>query len=103
MDATYATVSQCLEAFNFERVHTMMVAVDWKWSVALGEDGYHVPTVEEIKSLAERLLYEAVSRRDTISSGGLEAKYFNRHERATLALRFVAAEIYRDYGATPTT
>lgn len=99
MDCTYTTIMQCLERFDFERVHAMMTAVDWKWSVHSGEDGFRVPTISELRDQAERLLYHAVSAKDTVSSGGFEARYYNRHERATVSLRFVAAEIYQDYAA----
>lgn len=96
-DSTYSTITKCLERFNFERVHAMMVAVDWKWSISSGPDGFRVPTIQELKSQAERLLYAAVRDADTVASGGFVASYNVKHERASVTLRFVAAEAWQDY------
>ena len=96
-DLTFCTISKCLARFNFERIHAMMVATDWKWSIHSGEDGYRVPTVAELRDQAERLLYAAVRDADTVSCGGFEASYKVKHERAALALRFVACQAWQDY------
>ena len=96
-DFTYATIARCLAAFNFERVHTMMVAVDWKWSLGSGPDGLRVPDIQDLMNTAERLLYAAVRDQSTVSTGGFEARYWIRHERACISLRFVGAERHEHF------
>lgn len=96
-DLTYCVISRCLARFDFDRIHAMMVATDWKWSIHSGEDGFRVPTVEELRDQAERLLYAAVRDADTVSTGGLEASYKVKHERACVSLRFVAGQVSEDY------
>ena len=98
-DPTYCTVAKCLARFDFDRVHTMMVAADWKWSFHLGENGFRVPTVAEIRDKAERLLYAAARDRGLAASGGFEADYKVKHERASLSLRFVACQAWQEYEA----
>lgn len=98
-DSTYVTVQRVLAGFNFEKIHKIMVAVDWKWSVGPGPDGCRVPDLEDLRSQAERLLYAAVRDSDTVSSGGFKAAYSARHERARLSLVFEAASYWTDYGA----
>jgi len=89
-DLTYNTVSKCLANFDFERIHAMMVAVDWKWSLGSRPEDYKVPTVADLRDCAERLLYAAVRDRGTVGTGGFEASYTVTHERGKLRLMFVA-------------
>ncbi len=96
-DLTFSTVARCLERFNFERVHAMMAVADWKWSLGSGPDDFRVPTIQEVKDQAERLLYAAVREEDTVATGGLVASYNDKHERASLTLKFVAAETWQEY------
>lgn len=98
-DPTYYTVAKCLARFDFDRAHAMMVATDWKWSIHFSEDGFRVPTVAEIRDQAERLLYAAARRRGLVASGGFEADYEVKHERASLSLRFIACQARQDYEA----
>jgi hypothetical protein len=97
-DATYSTIQRVLDGFNFERVYKMMVAVDWKWSLGSGPDGFRVPDLEDLRSQAERLLYAAVRDGDAVSSGGFKAAYNIKHKRASLSLVFEAASYWADYG-----
>jgi len=96
-DLTGATISKCLARFDFERIHAMMVATNWKWSIHGGADGFRVPTVAELRDQAERLLYAAVRDRGLVASGGFEATYHDKHEKAALTLRFVAGQTWQDY------
>lgn len=50
-------ISNILNRFNFDEVHRVMVFLDWQW--ANTASGYAVPTVEELKSCANTLLWEA--------------------------------------------
>lgn len=98
-----AAIFDCLDKFNFDRVHKGMVAVDWKWASSGPPE---VPTIEQLHSQASRLLWEAALRTDpvdlaagiasVVSTGGLEASYRLRHGRATVTLKFVLVENYCD-------
>ena len=68
-----------LDNFDFEKVHTAMVALDWKWS-SLGSDG-HVPEVYELRREARKLLtdviYKHIETGDKwvgISTGGFDTE-----------------------------
>lgn len=50
---TQSQVDYIMENFDFEKVHRVMVALDWKW---LGL----IPTLEQIKSQARELMMEFV-------------------------------------------
>jgi hypothetical protein len=97
MDCTYTTIRQCLSRFNFERVHAMMTATDWKWSIHGGEDGFRVPTIQELEDQAERLLFSAVSKKTAISTGGFRARCYEKYEKLAVSLEFVAAETHQDF------
>jgi hypothetical protein len=99
-DSTYVTVhdlvQKVLAGFDFERIHKIMVAVDWKWSLGSGPDSCRVPDLEDLRSQAERLLCAAVRDADTISSGGFKAAFTVSHGRAILSLVFEAASYWAD-------
>lgn len=96
-DPTYVTVQRVLASFDFERIHKMMVAADWKWSLDSGPDGFRVPDIQDLRNQAERLLYAAARHCDTVGSGGFEARYYVKHETAALTLRFIAGETWQDF------
>lgn len=48
-------IDEIMDNFDFEKVHKMMMAVNWKW--ANKESLYSVPTVSELRTCARRLLY----------------------------------------------
>ena len=96
-DPTYVTVSKCLAHFDFERIHTMMVAVDWKWSLGSRPEDFKVPTVADLRDCAERLLYAAVRDKGTVGTGGFEASYTVTHERGKLRLMFIAFQNWEYY------
>ena len=53
-------IDEIMDNFDFERVHKMMLASDWKWS---GDDGFCVPDISEIRKTARQLLYRTVDDR----------------------------------------
>ena len=57
--------------FDFERVHKVMELLDWHW--AFTSKG--VPTVEEIKVEARRILIDACEEETNIATGGFRAVY----------------------------
>lgn len=63
-----------LDEFDFHKVRKAMKAVGWKWGVT--RKGCHkldLPTIDELKEQAIRLLQEVMTRDTTISCGGFEA------------------------------
>ena len=65
-------IENCLNAFNFERVHSVMHHVDWKWAT---KDGYQVPTLVQLILAAQKRLSDAWDKKITIESGGIRAVY----------------------------
>lgn len=95
-DLTSAVIDEVIERFDFEKCQKMMAAVDWVWAIP-GEDVPRLPTLKELKGCAERLLYSAASLRDCVSSGGLEARYYDSFGQAKLSLKFVGVEWSEGY------
>ena len=52
-------VDEILEEFNFERVQTVMFKLNWQWAMT----AQGIPTIEELKETAERLLRQAAEYR----------------------------------------
>jgi hypothetical protein len=63
-------IDEILDEFNFERVHKVMVALDWTWS---GTDG--VPTIADLRRMARSLLKQVVESKGihSVGSGGFTA------------------------------
>jgi len=83
LDPVNQMVDEIMEEFNFNRLQLAMVALDWKWASA--KNG--IPTTDELREEAERLLRRAAELRLGSSfkdahhdvpvitgSGGFEAK-----------------------------
>jgi hypothetical protein len=60
-----------LEDFNFQKVHDVMKQLDWKWAMTK----YGVPTIDELKSEAKRLLIDACVEHTCVATGGFRAVY----------------------------
>jgi hypothetical protein len=57
------TINQILDRFDFGKVHTYMKMVEWKWFD-------EVPTIEDLRGTATRLLVEAqMDPQDVVSMG----------------------------------
>ncbi len=57
------TIGQIVDRFDFQKVHDYMVSIDWKWYDK-------VPTIEDLKRTAARLLVEAqMDQQDVVSMG----------------------------------
>lgn len=54
-------IDEIMDWFDFEKVHRVMVSLNWKW-VSFGG-----PSIQEIRVFARKLLYTAVS--ETIDNG----------------------------------
>jgi hypothetical protein len=53
-DKHYETIMDCLDEFDFYRVHKIMTFLDWKYS-----DDKNVPTIETLRKNARKYLMEA--------------------------------------------
>lgn len=66
-----AKIQDIMEDFDFQKVHDVMEKLDWKW--AMSKNG--VPTIDEMKHEAKRLLIDACIERTCVSTGGFRAVY----------------------------
>ena len=62
---------EIFETIDFEKIHNHMVNVGWVWGGFSGS----VPTIDELKKTLEKLIYEAIDNKTTISTGGFKVKY----------------------------
>jgi hypothetical protein len=103
LDPVNDLVDDILESFDFNKVRKVMWHLDWKWSSASDE----IPTIEELKREAKRLLVGAADYRLTdlihvhhqspisYATGGLEAMAWCNEEKTKitdLKLQFVLAD-----------
>lgn len=80
-------VDQVLEYFDFSKVYTAMVKLDWKW-YSPSSNVPLVPSLENIKARAKELLQEAaesaaMSKGEYVTGTGgfrAEAKYYPKTE-----------------------
>ena len=89
-------VTAVMEDFDFDRVHEVMIDIDWKWDIGNGERT--VPSTYRIMKTADSLLRDAASHygeKDfyTKGTGGFIASLDN----GTLALQFILAEASSDH------
>ena len=61
---------EIFETIDFEKIHNHMVNVEWGWVSSGG-----VPTIQEIKKTLEKLIYEAIDKKSTMSTGGFTVRY----------------------------
>lgn len=91
-----------LSGFDFEKAWAIMTFLDWKWSLL--EDGYHVPTLEQIKVTVSRLIDDLLrdDKMSAVSSGGFtvyKSSEMNDADYDTVKLVFEAlsSRSYLDY------
>lgn len=88
MEITPEVIDEILDEFDFERVHKVMVALNWEWC---GE----VPTIAELRREARRLLRDCANNEgSSLSCGGFCVD--NQH--GWLILSFQVAEVGVEYG-----
>ena len=68
-----AKIKDILKNFDFERVHSIMKMLDWKWAMVKNDNG--IPSVDELKAEAKRLLIAAATERTQVATGGFRAVY----------------------------
>jgi hypothetical protein len=86
------SVEDILSNFDWQRVLTVMEALDWKYSVP--NEGQRRPTLDDIQATARKILTEAVSgpAPRVICQGGFRAELYPDE----LELLFVVEEISTD-------
>lgn len=67
-------LQKTLDSFDFAEMHKVMAFLDWVW-VIHGRRNTAVPSVEDLRSEARRLLIEAFKEEDCLSTGGFHAEY----------------------------
>lgn len=81
-------VREILDDFDFEKVHSVMNFLNWKW-VNLG----HVPTVADLQAEASRLLVSLKGEPGIKGTGGLRASF---KQDGTLSLKCILTESWSD-------
>lgn len=71
-------VNNIITHFDFEKVHKMMTAVDWKWYRP--ESGNtEIPTIDDLRDTATELLYTALNRDMLLRRLGTGGFYVTRN------------------------
>ena len=86
-------IKDILKNFDFERVHSIMKMLDWKWATVKTDNG--IPSVDELKAEANRLLIAAATERTQVATGGFRAVYEADGEcdgDPYIGLEFIAVE-----------
>ena len=92
-------VTAVMEDFDFDKVHRVMVSLDWRWTIENGERT--VPSSYRMMKTADRLLRDCAQHYGdkefhSCGTGGFMASLDN----GTLALQFILTESasdHRDY------
>ena len=72
-------LDEIFDNFDFEKVKSVMDALDWKWDGLARFDptdnfklkkGFYVPTLDEIKQFAANLLWDCVNMKDVVVATG---------------------------------
>ena len=69
-------IDNIMENFDFDKVQSVMDYLDWKWVGT--KNG--IPTIDEIRDEAKRMLIDAAFEETPISCGGLKVTYENDDE-----------------------
>lgn len=75
---------EIFETIDFEKIHNHMVNVEWVWATSGG-----VPTIDELKKTLEKLIYEAIDKKTTISTGGFTVSYKDEENPHTIGVNVV--------------
>ena len=88
-------IDYIISKFNFERVHVVMTAIDWRWAAMGNLVPTEVPSVARLKQSARTTLELAFNEKTTIGTGGFYAVYHppTSDSDEILELRFVLDEV----------
>lgn len=97
MKSVYSKIEQIIENFNFEKVHHYMSLVKWSWCDGKGPDG--VPTIDQLKSRARRMLAETYNEKCGRQTGGFITEYGGNAKNSTecLHLHFSIESYYETF------
>lgn len=84
-------VSTIVDFIEFDRIHTAMKALDWKW----WDCG--IPSAKHIKEEVTKRLREAFDKKQDFFSGGIYIEYLPKDEYGDEGLKF--AFVLENYGA----
>ena len=91
-------IDRTMKWFDFEVVHKTMVALDWKWS-----DYQRVPTIEEIKEHARKMMEEVVEEKcKSWSSGGFKVTYKEENDKPDCREPMITLEFLITWWDQPT-
>ena len=84
---TKKKIKKILKHFDFDRVHNVMEHLNWGWKDTDGK----VPSIDQLKDLAKRLLSQVAEEEGFYSSatGGLKAI---KYENGSLELEFILTD-----------
>ena len=92
-------IEECMDWFEFERVHKAMVLLDWKWGM---DDDAEVPDLPSLRKTARGYLRSAIEQCTgtyfTVGSGGFEATAHRDPDGMLegVTLKFILADWYAD-------
>ena len=87
-------IDTIMDWFDFEKVHTVMTALDWKWA----QTGNEVPLPGEIRQFARKLIWDCISgmlhnqkSEYTVQCGGFSVRTYKElyEEKIYIELAFV--------------
>lgn len=75
-DKQFEAIESIMDNFDFDKVQKVMEFLNWKWVST--ENG--IPSVQELRSQARRLIKEAIEEKVRIATGGFRVDYFYEDE-----------------------
>ena len=74
-DKIIKVLNEIMDNFDFEKIRKVMVALNWKWAGAKGDEN-GVPTIDEIKQGAANLLWDLANdpKNKAIATGGFRVE-----------------------------
>lgn len=86
-----AIVSEIVDFIEFDRIHTAMKALDWKWW------DVGVPSAHQLRQEVTKRLRDAFDKKESFFSGGMYIEYLPKTEEGDEGLKF--AFVLENYGA----
>jgi hypothetical protein len=87
-------IDNIIENFDFDKVHRVMVFMDWKWAFSVV---VRVPSIDELKDEARRLLGNLVENNNRFTEcGGLRAEKYKKDDYFRLSFCIDSWEEYTE-------
>ena len=84
-------INKIINGFDFKKVRKVMLLLKWEWAL-INEDKVKVPTINELKKTARRLLKMVIKSEkdnDICGTGGFEAEKIDGN---WISLKFILAD-----------